>query len=124
MPKGLPRRREYVDDPRLARGEQAREDLAQALRSIPFLRGRLVSVRLAAATRKEVRHGLGVAAACIVVRQNYDAWAAAATLSESSTRATNETTHLALVADAACDLDLWFYPRASRPIDAGQGQSL
>lgn len=123
-PKALPERRDYSANPEQARAEQAREDLVRTLRGCPFLRGRLVSVHLVSATRKEVRHDLGVAAACIVIRQNYDAGSASWTMAESATRATDEKTHLALIADATCDLDLWFYARASLPIDAGQGQSL
>jgi hypothetical protein len=122
--RGIPQRLEYQADPSAARSQQAREDLARWLAAVPFLQGRLVSVTFANGVRKEVRHGLGGAAACIVVRQNYDSGSASVRVAEHGTRATDETTHLALVADAACTLDLWFYPRASKTIDAGQGQSL
>lgn len=118
-------RHEQTGNSALDRMQSVVRDLVATLRLIPFLwGGKLVSVNLASGTRKEVRHGLGVAASCIVIRQNYDSSAASYSLVESATRATDEANYLALVADAAVSLDLWFYKRASKDIDAGQGQSL
>ncbi len=125
-PKGLPERREQTGDAGLDRVDQAREDLANALRFNPFLRGRLVSVRFVSGVRKVVRHGLGVAAACMVVRLNYDNVGSGPLFAESTDRTTgvDPTQQLALLAHVDCDVDLWFYARASKDIDARQGQSL
>jgi nitroreductase len=125
MPQAPSQRNEQTGSTTLDRIQAVLGDLIAAVRQIPFLwNGRLVSVRFVAATRKEVRHALGVPAACLVVRQNYDSASASVRLSESATRASNERQNLALVADANCVLDLWFYPQASKSIDANQGQSL
>ena len=126
-PKVIPRgQATYTADYTVSSIDRSREDLARMLALCPFIQGRLVSVRFVAGTRKVVRHGLGVAAACIVVRMNYDPAEAGPAFAEDSDQSTgvDKTKQLALVASTACDCDLWFYARASLPIDAGQGQSL
>ncbi len=125
-PKTLPQRREFLADPQLARVDQAREDLSRTIAMCPFLRGRLVSVTFAANTRKVVRHGLGVAAACLLIRQNYATAASKPALTEDADQTTNcdAKQQLAMQASTACSVDLWFYSRASVTIDASQGQSL
>ena len=124
-PKTLQQRREYVADPQLARVDQARDDLATLLRSIPFLRGRLVSVAFSGAGSKAVRHGLGVPAAFIVIRQNYlsNAGPVYAESDVAAQALVDQKQYLAVQVDRACTVDLWFYARASRKVDAGQGQS-
>ncbi len=122
-PRVIPQRRAFVADPVLAQVDQAREDLAQVLRFCPFLRGRLVSVTLVANTTTVIRHGLGVASAFIIVRQNYDTVGARPAFTEAQPSGVDETKFLTIYADAACTVDLWCYPRASKPIDANQGQS-
>ncbi len=118
-------RNEQTGDATLDRIQANVRSLIAAVRLIPFLwGGKLVSVHLVSGTRKVVRHDLGALAACIVVRQNYDSGSASYSMAESATRAPDEKNFLALIADATVDLDLWFYPRASRHIDAGQQQSL
>jgi len=123
-PRPLPQRREYLKDPALARVDQAREDLARQLSACPFLRGRLISVSFASNTRTVVRHDLGVAAACMIIRQDYSDGVSYGRLVESDIRDATPTKNLALVYEVGGTLDLWFYPRASKPVDAGQGQSL
>ena len=125
-PRAIPQRREVTDDSSLGRVDQAREELANALRNCPFLRGRLVSVDFpTGGARKVVRHGLGVAAACIIVRQNYETVTATyASIIEYQNEGVDLTQNLALISDVTSRVDLWFYPRSSKPIDAAQGQSL
>lgn len=100
-----------------------------SLRLVPFLfGGKLVSVTFTAGgAQKIVRHGLGVAAACFPIRWNYHAAAAmnGPTFAEWVPQPTtvDPRESLALVASAACTVDLWFYPRASKTIDANLGQS-
>lgn len=55
---GIPQRRTYVPDPATAKIDQSREDLAQALRAVPFLRGRLVKDLIILGDTL-VTHGLG-----------------------------------------------------------------
>jgi hypothetical protein len=125
-PKTLPQTRTFSEDFTLASIDQSREDLVRILAMCPLLRGRLVSVTFPAATRKIVRHGLGVAAACFVVRMNYDPAQNSPTFTEDDDQATDcdKTQQIAIIASAVCSVDLWFYPRASKDIDARQGQSL
>lgn len=125
-PRALPQRREHIDDPQLARVDQAREDLSRAIAQCPFLRGRLVSVAFSGSGSKAVRHGLGVPAAFIVIRQNYlsNAGPVYAESDATAQALVNQKQYLAVQVDRACTVDLWFYPRASKTVDVGQGQSL
>ncbi len=126
QPKSLPQSKTYSDDPKLAAVDQALDELTRTLAMCPFLRGRLVSVTFPAATRKVVRHGLGVAAACFVIRMNYDPAQNSPTFTEDDDQTTScdSKQQIALIASAVCKVDLWVYPRASRDIDTRQGQSL
>lgn len=126
-PRALPQRRNFTEDPQVARVDQAREDLTRVLSACPFLRGRLISVTFSGGVRKLVRHGLGVAAACIVIRQDYNTAGGGpfyGSLLEYQNNGVDLTQNLGLIHDVSCVLDLWFYPRASKTINAGQGQSL
>ncbi len=125
-PKTLGKERTFTGDIGTDSIDQSRADLADVLRLCPFIRGRLVSVRFAAGVRKVVRHGLGVSAACIVVRPNYDGSGLPSRISEDADATTGVDTRqqIALLSDETCAVDLWFYPRPSRTIDARQGQSL
>lgn len=117
-------RNEHTGSAPLDRIQANVRTLIERLKLVPFLfGGRLVSVTFAAATRKEVRHDLGTPAACIVVRLNYDSAQNGPRFAEHATRAADERTHLALVADAACTVDLWFYARASKALITASGQS-
>lgn len=95
-------------------------DLISALRMIPFLlQGRLVSCTFKTGVQKNVRHGLGVPAACIVIRQNYDPGIAAVRIGEFGPdiqSTIDQREFLALGTDADAILDLWFYPRSSQKV--------
>lgn len=119
-------RKEQTGNPALDRIQAVVSDLIVALRTIPILwNGKLVSVVFAGGVRKVVRHGLGVAAACIVVRQNYDLTSVTyGRLLEFQNDGVDLTKNLALISDINATYDLWFYPRSSKPIDSAQGQSL
>lgn len=99
-------------------------DVVGALNAFPFVKGRLFSVTFAASTAKTISHGLGVPAACMIVRQNYDGTGNVPRLGESSTATQAKldlNNQLSLVCDLACMLDLWFYPAASVFIDPATG---
>ncbi len=123
-------RNEQTGNAPLDRMQSVMRDLVAALRLIPFLwGGRLVTVHFTAGgAQKVVRHGLGVPAACFVLRLNYDAAAGMAgpTFAEWMPQPTtiDPKQQIALVADNVCTCDLWFYARASKPLDPQQGQSL
>ncbi len=117
--KAIPQRRSFVPDRTTAGVDQAREDLAHQLSTIPFLRGKLISVNMPAGQYLVVNHALGVPAAFIVIRQNYNANELANHgLFESNPAASgirvDERQFSILGSDDACTLDLWFYPRASK----------
>lgn len=104
--------------------DRARAELARLLNRIPFLAGgRPISVRFVAATAKTVKHGLGTPATFIVIRPNYDGTANNPAFREGDQTGLDANTQLAIVASTNCDVDLWFYPRSSQPIDATAGQS-
>lgn len=125
-PRVFSTRREHFAD--RAQGAEAsdRADVARRLNDCPFLLGRLISVKLASGVAKTLRHGLGVPAAFFVIRANYDGTGTVANVTESSTAFQAKldlTSQISIVASAACRVDLWVYPRASKPIDATTGQS-
>lgn len=124
-PKIPARVRNLTGDPVQDRIDASRDELADLLRRCPFFFGRIVSVNFTAATPKLVTHRLGTPAACFVVRQDYGGAAAYPALIEAplTTALGDESHQLGLLCEATCTLDLWFYPRASRPIDANTGQS-
>lgn len=114
------------DKVRLSEGIRQTKD---AINAVPFLGGgRLVSVRFAAANADiAIAHGLGVPAACVVVRPNYETNTPLA-IAESdaaaqTTKAPDQTKLLALRASTAGTVDLWFYPRASKVISDEATQS-
>ncbi|MCL2724780.1 MAG: hypothetical protein FWD69_10125 [Polyangiaceae bacterium] len=105
-------------------GDQAqRTAQSLAAQQTPFSFGRLVSVALSGGVPKIVNHGLGMPAACMAVRQNYDARGFPVALAEAAGISFDELSQLALIANETCVLDLWFYPRSSNPVDASKGQS-
>jgi hypothetical protein len=102
------------------------QEIQQQLQRCPFLIGRAISVKLAAATAFTVNHGIGRPAACLILRQNYDGTGNTAKLTESSTAtqaSLDLNNQLSIVADVACWLDLWFYPRATSFVQNNPGQS-
>lgn len=107
------------DKVRLSEGVRQAKD---AINAVPFLGGgRLVSVRfVSAATDYTIAHGLGVPAACMIIRQNYETTTPLAIAeSDAATQraiATDQTKLLALRASTPGTVDLWFYPRASKLI--------
>ncbi len=126
MVKALPTRREYSADRATAASEQTRNDLTQALSQNPFLQGKLISVRLGVTTPKAITHGLGVPAAFIIARQNYNGSGIAAQVGLNGPTyqsVLDQRQQLSIYADIACDVDLWFYPLASKAIDSHLGQS-
>lgn len=127
-PRVFQERREATDDRATARREQTTIDLAANLNTIPFLRGKIVACKFTAAgTYYTFRHGLGVPAACFVIRQNYDAAGGAAgpTFAENPSQAGLDTKNeISLVANNICTVDMWFYPRASKTLATNRIQSL
>jgi hypothetical protein len=119
-------RGEQIGNLTLDRIQGVVRDLMAALRMVPFLwGGKLVSVQfLAGGVRHRVRHGLGVPAAFIVIRSNYAAAPNFGSLLEYLNDGEDLTQYLGIISDVNATVDLWFYPRASKPIDAGQQQSL
>lgn len=122
----FPTRREFFGNRAQDAQESGRSDIARTLNAIPFLKGRLISVKLAAATDLYLSHGLGAPAAFFVIRQNYDGTATAAIVVESASSVQaklDQNRQIGVVASAACTVDLWVYPRASAQIDLTTGQS-
>ena len=113
------RTRSHTGDRQIDAVQAAAQRSADVANGCPFLRGVLRSVAFAGGTQKAVDHGLGVPAACIVVRQNYNVFSMTASLAEAlpAFQATLDVnTQLGLVTDLDCTLDLWFYPRASEAV--------
>lgn len=120
------------DKVRLSEGVRQAKD---AINAVPFLGGgRLVSVRFAsAAFDYGIAHGLGFPAAFMVIRQNYEQPVPAGppafmgvTESAAATQATiapDQAKLIGLRSTAAGTCDIWFYPRASKPIPNGALQS-
>lgn len=127
MVRALPQRRQRVGDQVLEKVQDNTQDLTKTLGTCPFLMGRLVSVQLTGGTAKVVSHNLGTPAACFVIRMNYDAGGAvnAPVFAESFPQpaSLDLTKQLSVVASATCTIDLWFYPRASKVLDARTGIS-
>ncbi len=124
--KGLPVRREQFGERKANAVDAARADMARQLNTIPFLRGRLISVMFTAVTDQVVNHGLGVPAACFVIRQNYDGYLEGAVLDESAPAVQaklDQNNQLAIQCNVNATMDLWFYPRASQVIPTGETQS-
>ncbi len=109
----------------LGRLQDSLRAVIAALGALPFWGGKLVSVRMAAATRKVIHHGIGTECRAFIVSLNYDATMNSATFSLHADQATgmDPKVQLALIASAACDVDLWIYPKASRAISTVTGQS-
>lgn len=122
-PKIPVRTRNLTGDPVQDRIDAARDELADMLRRCPFLFGKLVSVKLETTTTKVVNHRLGVPAAFIVIRYDYFGAATYPALVEATVAGIDLNNQLAILANTACKLDLWFYPRSSLPIDPATGQS-
>lgn len=124
--KQLPARREVFDDRAQNAEARTRAELTDRLQRCPFIIGRIVSVKVTSGTTKTVRHGLGVPAAFIVVRQNYDGTGTQVNVTEAASASQAKldlSNQLAITPSATGKVDLWFYPRASRAIDATTGQS-
>lgn len=118
-PKRVPERREHTGAASADRMQAVPSEIVSLLKRCPFIVGRLVTVTFAAFTTKLVYHRLGVPAACMVVRQSEDA----GILTEILATTHDEKSALPLQCSADGTFDLWFYPRASRPVDAATGQS-
>lgn len=125
-PKQLARGIVHTSD-RLLSDIQARvRDIISALRLLPFLRGRLISVSLTASVGTTINHKLGVPAAFFVIRHNYNGAGTTVKITESATSfqtPLDANNQLSVVADTNCLLDLWFYPRASVPVLSGKVQA-
>ena len=119
-PKRPPARREHTGSAQADRMQGVANDLAGLVRRCPFCVGRLVSVTLTGAVTKVVWHRLGVPASYFVVRQPTSA---ASYIAEVPADTPDEDNSVAVVTDVTGTFDLWFYPRASRPIDSETGQS-
>ncbi len=97
-------------------------DLGRTLRACPFIIGRLKSVRFDGGN-KVVNHGLGRPAAWIVVR-SYEPGQGPGPITESSDQTgLDPKNQIRIFAHDVMVADLWFYPRASRPINLTTGQS-
>ncbi len=121
------RRTEHTGDPVIDRIQGQFGGLVAALRLIPFLfAGKLVSVTFGATTPKSVLHGLGVPVGFIVVRNNYNGSGVATDIAENDATyqaAIDQRQAISLYSSVASTVDLWFYPRASKPIETVTGQS-
>lgn len=118
-PRQLPVKREHTGSAPMDRVQSQASDVTVRLRACPFFAGKLVSVQFAAGVTKVVYHRLGTAAACMVIRAPSDA----AVIFEDLTAAHDEDVALPLQSSADVTVDLWFYPRSSKPIDSATGQS-
>lgn len=114
--------------------------LISASNSMPFPGGRVVSVSFLLANKDQpVEHGLGLDAACFVIRGNYraakvdtipssvppeDVVNAPIVVTESNALHQIDRTKLLFVQSSAIGIvDLFFYPRASKVIQPGATQS-
>jgi hypothetical protein len=100
--------------------------VSRQVNACPFVTGVMRSVTFVAATAKVVNHGLGSPAAFFVARHNYDSASAYPRIVESAPAiqaGIDTKNQMFIVADAACTVDLWFYPLASKTIDTATGQS-
>lgn len=125
-PKAVPQRREFTGDAGADRIQQAREDALAVLRACPFIRGRLISVQLVGGVAKTINHRLGAQATFMLARPNYDGTGNVSIVTESATGSQQPLdlkNQLSIVASVSGKFDLWFYPIASRPIDARSGVS-
>lgn len=122
LPKKVAFRREHTGDAHIDRAQRlaqatatAHEQTKTVLQACPFLIGKLVSVNFTIAGGTQIiTHNLGVAAACIVVRQNYLVAALGGSITEDAGATGYDTANQqAMAATAICTVDLWFYPRAS-----------
>jgi hypothetical protein len=92
--------------------------ITDALRALPFLRGKLVSVSLPNGDTV-VTHSLGTAASFIIVRRP-----AACSIVESTNQGgIDPKNQVRITATGTAKGDLWFYPRASNNIPSGKTQA-
>ena len=120
----VPVQREHTGDAAADRQQTQAGDIARFLRSVPFLYGTLKSVKFTAGPSSVViNHGLGVPAACFVVRMNYHSALNGPLFTEASQAGLDPNKQLKITASAICDVDLWVYPRASKTVPTGADQS-
>lgn len=124
-PKILPRGRVQTESPDVLREQTKREETTARLNQCPMLFGRLVSVHFTVGGGDQVvTHRLGVPAGWQVVRGGYSGNGFAANIAEATSQAgLDANNQIRLNAADVCKADIWFYPRASQPIDPTTGQS-
>lgn len=117
-------KREHMANRQLDAVQQARNELAGALNDCPFIRGRLISVKLPGFnTYSVVTHKLGTPAAFMIVRHDYGGLEAGARPSEAADQSgIDPNNQIRITSTNTATVDLWFYPRASQTIDS-TGQS-
>lgn len=106
--------REHFEDERVLRLQERVRKVEAFLQNCPFLLGRPKTVQFSSGVSKAVNHGLGVPAACFVIRSS-----AAADIFETALQSgLDPAKQLALTSNADATVDLWFYPRASRVLES------
>lgn len=116
--------REQTGSPALERIQATSRDAISDVTRCPFLFGRLISVKLSGGVDKVIRHGLGVPARAMLVSFDYSGNTGSPALNESSAavqQPLDQRQDLAILANADCTVDVWFYPRASKTIDPRTG---